>query len=45
MDAEGQKGHTLRQRSDTKEWVHDFKSGSTFSHGYCLATPLRNQNG
>lgn len=38
---------TLRCRPETKEWTHDRKVtsqnlGTTFSHAYCTATPLRN---
>ena len=45
MQEQGKTGHTLRKRRDTGEWVHDFVTGTTYSHTYCLATHLRNQNG
>jgi hypothetical protein len=45
MAAAGEKGHTLRYRKDTDEFVHDFWKGVMFSHAYCLATRLRNGNG
>jgi hypothetical protein len=45
----GRKGHTLRFRDDTQEWVHDFISdrgnGQTFDHRFCYATDLRKKNG
>lgn len=46
----GKKGHTLRFRDDTKEWVHDFVAaidvnGHHFDHRFCYATKLRNANG
>lgn len=37
----GKKGHTLRFRDDTSEYVHDFVKDESFSHTYCLATKLR----
>ena len=36
------KGHTARQRSDTKEWVHDIGGGQTQKHTICMATHFRN---
>ena len=50
MDFNGEKGHTLRQRSDTKEWVHDFikptaKDTSLFEHVFCQADALRKKYG
>ena len=36
------KGNEPRQRADTKEWVHDFAQGTSFSHMLCLASGLRN---
>ena len=45
MQEEGKTGHTLRYRSNTREWVHDFVTKTTYSHSFCLATQLRNQNG
>lgn len=45
MSQDNRKGHVLRQRKDTKEFVHDFRHGSSFTHAYCDATPLRNANG
>ena len=41
MRARGEKGHTLRYRADTKEWVHDFVSGNTTTHVFCSATDWR----
>jgi hypothetical protein len=40
-------GIKVRQRSDTREWVHDSAVGKTgFAHTICLATHFRNsQNG
>jgi len=35
-------GTAVRQRADTKEWVHDFFRGTAISHGICLATHFRN---
>ena len=37
----GEKGHTLRFRDDTKEWVHDFIIAKCFSHFFCKANQLR----
>ena len=45
MALRGEKGHTLRFRSDTDEWVHDFIKGETFDHRFCYATALRIKNG
>lgn len=44
------KGHTLRFREDTKEWVHDFVKQSApdtnlFEHVYCQASEMRKANG
>lgn len=36
-------GVTVRQREDTKEWVHDIFRGTAVSHGICLATHFRNK--
>lgn len=35
-------GIAVRQRDDTKEWVHDLFRGTAVSHGICLATHFRN---
>lgn len=45
MEKAGQKGHALRYRHETQEWVHDFMKGAAFEHAYCVATPLRKANG
>ena len=55
MALRGEKGHTLRFRSDTAEWVHDFikdtrknpsgLASSSFDHRFCYATALRIKNG
>ena len=45
MALRGAKGHTLRFRKDTSEWVHDFSNVTQFKHAYCQATPLRIKNG
>ena len=45
MEQRSEKGHTLRYRPETQEWVHDFINKSSITHGYCLATPLRKQHG
>ena len=45
MEKRGDKGHTLRYRSETTEWVHDFINKTSMTHGYCWATALRKQNG
>jgi hypothetical protein len=34
----------LRFRNDTKEFVHDFVSGSKVQHVYCNASELRKTN-
>jgi hypothetical protein len=44
MSDRGEKGHTLRHRMDTNEWVHDFMKGSQFNHTFCYATALRTKN-
>jgi hypothetical protein len=36
-------GVKLRQRDDTKEFVHDLFRGTALSHGICLATHFRNK--
>lgn len=53
MDQREEKGHTLRFRKDTQEWVHDFiKDTSTetqkrevFDHKFCQANELRKKHG
>lgn len=54
MQVRDEKGHTLRYRSDTNEWVHDFVKkiplgtalkAEQIDHRYCLATKLRNERG
>ena len=45
MQLRGEKGHTLRFRDDTKEFVHDFIKAHYFEHCYCAATGLRKLNG
>ena len=45
MAQRGEKGHTLRFREDTGEFVHDFVSHEKFSHTFCYATALRIKNG
>lgn len=45
MAIRGEKGHTLRFRDDTQEWVHDFINGGKFRHTFCYATSLRIKNG
>jgi hypothetical protein len=35
-------GHPLRQRADTKEWVHDMKIRNGQQHSICWATGFRN---
>lgn len=37
-------GTKVRQREDTKEWVHDIFRGTAISHGICLATHFRNKH-
>ena len=37
-------GVKLRQRDDTKEWVHDVYRGNTVSHSFCLASNFRNKH-
>lgn len=39
------KGHVLRKREDTGEFVHDFIEGERVQHSYCHATKLRNASG
>lgn len=34
----------LRQRADTREWVHDNVRGSGVSHAFCLAHHLRTKH-
>jgi hypothetical protein len=34
-------GIKVRQRDDTKEFVHDIFRGTAISHGICLATHFR----
>ncbi len=34
----------LRQRTDTKEWVHDHVKGAGHSHAFCLASHFRNKH-
>ena len=50
----GVKGHTLRYRDDSQEFVHDFRKditvnggakAETFEHYYCLATVMRKDRG
>jgi len=41
MAQRGEPGHTLRFRSDTGEYVHDFISHEKLSHTFCYATALR----
>ena len=45
MEKRNEKGHTLRYRQETAEWVHDFVNKNSLKHGYCWATALRKQNG
>ena len=50
MERRGEKGHTLRVRTDTGEHVHDFvaliqKDTKRFEHQFCLADSLRKRYG
>ena len=36
-------GIKVRQREDTKEWVHDLFRGTAVSHGICLTAHFRNK--
>lgn len=47
MQVREEKGHALRFREDTQEWVHDFVKnnrggdGIVFDHKFCQANALR----
>ena len=45
MAIRGEKGHTIRWREDTNEFVHDFIKGEQFRHTFCYATALRIKHG
>lgn len=36
-------GVAVRQREDTREWVHDIFRGNAVSHSICMATHYRNK--
>ena len=35
-------GNAVRFRDDSKEFVHDYAKGSSFSHQLCLSNGMRN---
>lgn len=36
-------GNTIRQRTDTLEWIHTFTNQGGFSSAFCLASNYRNK--